>query len=627
VYFYNFDYDSRYIVPQNANHIDTMRTLFIDNMLCVLKFKKSMGDYCTSVEYRDAWKLFAGAGDPSSLDSVSKSFDIEHKKMDPTTQFQKYKTTCQQKDKYKLCQTNPLECPYFGDCKNEYFIKVKIDDPWFREYLKLDCISLYELLKVYQKEIDTIAGEPVKLGYTLASTAMRLYRTMEPGKFALIRRMKSQEEENGCLDMVRKSYTGGRCEVFKRLGSNLHSYDVNSLYPSVMFDFNYPINPSHPFDCTMDEFYNVYRPLPYIISCRVRAPTSLMVPVLAIKDKPPGQPDEKLLYRVGEFEGCWCKPEFEKALELGYEIVSIDKVIIYGSEVDLFSNYVRKLYTIKQTSKGARRAVAKLLMNSLYGKFGQRDEVHRLKITDSEGLEAIANEEDDDGEPRYRVMANKALGPDQFLIEYKGDSFMRHNYVSIAAFVTSQARLRLYQFIEVCNKKGGQVWYVDTDSLKTDVEMPSDPDKLGMLKHEYDLVEGVFIRPKVYAAYKGLKDGVEEVEIKNKGLIKGALKDIHYPTVRGWLFKKQSVLMTYDPKHPERAKHKRLPKSRDILYGVHDMGELVPLKKQQKLVDDKRILDYNLVDTYPIGYMGERVDQLGRSLKGSRRPRNKEATT
>jgi hypothetical protein len=622
VYFHWFDFDARYILPQNAHHIDTLRTIFIDNLLAVLKFKKSLRSHFNKVEFRDSYKLFS-----ESLEKACKSFDVPHKKMDKTTQFERIGIPCRQKRKYGLCnEGNKDECPYIQDCTEQYFMTVPANDEWFLEYLRMDCISLYELLERFQHEIDNIAEKPVRIGYTIASTAMRLFKAMDEGIYESICWQKKLEEtENpltGPLPVVRKSYSGGRCEVFKRIGSNLNSYDVNSLYPSVMALHKFPINPSPVLkDIPVKDFLKYYRGRPYIVTARVSAPKDLIVPILPLKMNVPGERDVKLLYPVGgensdELEWTWCSPEFEKALRNGYKLLEVKELILYGAEVDLFSGYVYKLYDIKQHATGARRQVAKLLMNSLYGKFGQRDEVHRLKIVTAGLLKEMIAEKTEEGEPRYAFLQVMSLDEGNFLVEYRGESHMDHNYVTLSSFITSYARLALYEWMEVAWSLGGEVWYVDTDSVKTNVKMPNDPNKLGALKDEGHILEAVFIKPKVYATFKGYKDGEVQGEVKNKGVIKAALNKMDYYTMKAWLFQNEVVLYTYDEAHPEEAEHKRAPKVRDVMYRIHDKADKIPLKKKQKLVDDKRVLDKNLVDTYPLGYNGPRKDQLDRPIRG-----------
>jgi hypothetical protein len=42
---------------------------------------------------------------------------------------------------------------------------------------------------------------------------------------------------------IKESYTGGHTDVYHSHGENLKIYDINSLYPSVMKNFDIPVGP------------------------------------------------------------------------------------------------------------------------------------------------------------------------------------------------------------------------------------------------------------------------------------------------------------------------------------------------------------------------------------------------
>ncbi len=54
-------------------------------------------------------------------------------------------------------------------------------------------------------------------------------------------------------------------------------------------------------------------------------------------------------------------PEYQFIIKGGYSC----------EKVDIFSDYVNTLYKVKAESKGAKRWIAKLLLNCLYGGFGR----------------------------------------------------------------------------------------------------------------------------------------------------------------------------------------------------------------------------------------------------------------
>jgi len=69
----------------------------------------------------------------------------------------------------------------------------------------------------------------------------------------------------------------------------------------------------------------------------------------------------------------------------------------------------------------------------------------------------------------------------------------------ISQHITSLARVALWYQMKAAVKAGGKVYYLDTDSLLTDADLPSD-NKLGGWKDEYPgtTLTGTFVSPKVY---------------------------------------------------------------------------------------------------------------------------------
>jgi DNA polymerase type B, organellar and viral len=73
----------------------------------------------------------------------------------------------------------------------------------------------------------------------------------------------------------------------------------------------------------------------------------------------------------------------DNAMKFGYQFE-----IIKGYEFDkgnIFKDYINKLYNLRlEYPKGdAMNLVAKLLINSLYGKFGMNEELTKVRIIDN----------------------------------------------------------------------------------------------------------------------------------------------------------------------------------------------------------------------------------------------------
>ncbi|GFQ65871.1 DNA_pol_B_2 domain-containing protein [Trichonephila clavata] len=107
------------------------------------------------------------------------------------------------------------------------------------------------------------------------------------------------------------------------------------------------------------------------------------------------------------------------------------------------------------------RFIAKICLNSLWGKFGQRKNMQQTEYVMELG-------------DFYRIVLNDAikdlnmifLNDDCVEMHYKiKDEYTKDNFnanVYIAAFTTSSARIRLY---EIMDKLGDKVLYSDTDSI------------------------------------------------------------------------------------------------------------------------------------------------------------------
>lgn len=120
------------------------------------------------------------------------------------------------------------------------------------------------------------------------------------------------------------------------------------------------------------------------------------------------------------------------------------KAIEYNAEIGLFDGFINYWYGIKESSKGALKQLAKLMLNSLYGKFatsleGDSMEAH-LGYTDKRG------NYHDDGVVHYTHLAEERKGV----------------YIPVGAMVTAYARCDLVRAIQV---NWDNFLYCDTDSL------------------------------------------------------------------------------------------------------------------------------------------------------------------
>ena len=86
---------------------------------------------------------------------------------------------------------------------------------------------------------------------------------------------------------------------------------------------------------------------------------------------------------LGSWHGWIFSKEMDNAVKYGYQFE-----ILKGyqfKKTNIFSEYINKMYELRlQYLKGdAMNLTAKLLMNSLYGKFGMKSETTKIEILDN----------------------------------------------------------------------------------------------------------------------------------------------------------------------------------------------------------------------------------------------------
>ena len=311
------------------------------------------------------------------------------------------------------------------------------------------------------------------------------------------------------IELERESYRGGRTEAFyigRLPKGRYYKLDVNSMYPFVMRERLYPTKlirlETQP---SLSGLKRALQRFFVIAHVRVRVDK----PVIAIKG-------ERLIFPVGEFDAFLTSPEIELVMKHG-EILKVYKYAIYEQH-PIFKDYVDFFYTLKEKyakeGNSAFKQIAKLFLNSLYGKFGQRtrlfDKVGECEHED--GYEVVFDAETGK-RITYRYLNNEVWVESEEYVE--GENSM----VAIASTVTAYARCYLWELIEKAGLEN--VFYCDTDSLIVNEEGYErlrdmlDDYKLGYLK-----CEGV----SEFVEIRNAKDYTFGEEVKRKGVKKDAVE-------------------------------------------------------------------------------------------------------
>lgn len=293
---------------------------------------------------------------------------------------------------------------------------------------------------------------------------------------------------------IRKSYKGGftylnDCFKEKETGAGI-VLDVNSLYPSVMMYEKLPFGDPVFFNgrYEKDTLYPLYV---QTISCIFDIKDG-MIPTIQIKNNMSFLPNEYVKSSNGDIVTLTLT---NIDLELFFEHYNVTELTYHSgwkfkAIKGLFSTYIdywsqRKIQAKKDNNTALYR-IAKLMLNSLYGKFGLNPDVR--------GKYPYLNE---DGIVKYALY----------------DAEIRDSiYIPVASFITSYARKKTITTSQIIKdysiKKYKKDLYVysDTDSIhclfEDDTELKDiieiDDYKLGAWKEESKFKRGKYLRQKCY---------------------------------------------------------------------------------------------------------------------------------
>lgn len=322
--------------------------------------------------------------------------------------------------------------------------------------------------------------------YTIASQAFTAFRHRYLNHKIFI------HTDEHALALERESYYGGRTEAFfiGKVDEPLKVIDVNSMYPHVMSAEQFPrwyLSTEQAMS-----LYDLDRTLPDY---------AVVVDCLVETDEPvyPVRYNNKLIFPTGRFRTVLSTPEVRYARKHNH-ILRTYAVSVYD-QAPIFADYVRDMYARREEAKRTDDTIqnlhTKLLLNSLYGKFGQRGFTWDSTDADVPGDVGI-----------WKVFNLDTREYETFRV-IKGNVFMEkraneaHNsFPAIAAHVTAAARIKMWEALKLVGNRN--VFYCDTDSMVLnqsgfEIMKPHlDPTELGAWSLDYETETGEFYGAKDY---------------------------------------------------------------------------------------------------------------------------------
>lgn len=316
------------------------------------------------------------------------------------------------------------------------------NDPEDVKYAIQDALSLHKALESFNELLNENFNVSLNDAFTAPGLAMKVFKkkNQKAIDFGSIVKKKrdgsTYEVAKGLKDAARQSYNGGMTLAFdNNRNENITGIDCNSMYPYVMLNYKLPAGKAV-----------LFRNFKYedlmendLVLCDLYIPENVF-PILKSKN------DKDIVGNwCGNVSGVFWAFEIWAQLDQGAQIVELHRMWRWDSATDCVKNSIQKFKDLRYTDyNGPLGAVAKLLGNSLYGKFAQRSNNATLYCTN-------------------KPLDNMIELYPAVYISYENNKNEEHDLTHWASYICARARIHLFK--SICALDINNVVYCDTDSI------------------------------------------------------------------------------------------------------------------------------------------------------------------
>ncbi|KFH61750.1 hypothetical protein MVEG_12410 [Podila verticillata NRRL 6337] len=383
-----------------------------------------------------------------------------------------------------------------------------LTSPKILEYNRLDCVSLHEVLEKYQSTSTKAFGTNPLHHVSASSFAKKIFFSQyyDEDKYPLYIYPRHVR------DFIAGAYSGGRNEVFHRgrfRDVPIVPYDFTTFYPSVGTQ---PIPYGAP--KWLDNLGNIkgkdamkkfLEASPGFYEVDILSTPRNKVPLHGIIH------DHK--YVFPHFVNCNTKI-FSMELLLGLSVGYRYRLLRGYTQplAPICAKFFKRMTKVRAKAKrkglGALDKTGKTTTNAAYGYFGfnpyDRNVLRMYGENMVEHVESLA----DGGQLSYRKEGNA------YICYERTDILLSDINVSVAAAITSYARMKLWELLQDITDIGGSIYYCDTDSVYSSIDIQEHPvlgpkwcgkgngSNMGELKRELPkgeyIVDAVFVGCKTY---------------------------------------------------------------------------------------------------------------------------------
>lgn len=361
--------------------------------------------------------------------------------------------------------------------------KPQVIEPEWEDYIKTDLeILAYSINAMYNIEGFT--------RYTNASEALNEFKQVECKGSDHNYRRKYPLLSADTDAYIRDAYRGGWTyvnPVFQNrlIEQGLMVFDINSMYPATMLDYALPYDYPEYFECKHGE-----EPAAECFVAKVWFTGDLKenhLPTLQVKDKltclelgikgteyVTTTNGEAIEITVTNYDLDLLRKHYKSPFDGGLPDIRFISYYSFRTKKGMFDRYIKKYRDLKENAKSpAEKQKAKIMLNSLYGKFGAKIVVKSKNIL-------LEN----------RTLKFKAAEP-----EVKDPE-----YIPLAVFITSISR---HKIITAAQEHYDIFAYADTDSLHmvdegSEIMLECHPTEFGKWDFEGYFCRAKYLKSKLY---------------------------------------------------------------------------------------------------------------------------------
>ena len=454
---------------------------------------------------------------------------------------------------------------------------------WYKDevlpYLELDVMSLCELTEKFVDTCEDLYTASPTMYLTLSSYAEKVWQSFNDNIIELPdmdkQRFIGLSVYGGRTYPCRKKYESKYLKTIHNNKSNVNKLkqiyklckesndyifngDINSQYPACMagcdlLNAHYPSGLSKWID-DIDECEKIFldKNKLGIFEIEFKCPNKkILHPILPRKKIITRQNGANVFtgieWTLNDGKGVYNTIDIQNAIKHGYVIKFTGKGLYWNTKSNkIFDTYINLVYSQKvnatNQNNNVKRQIAKLMMNSLYGKTLQRPiasveciakNLHTVEQFISENIITDwVTVENNNNQVEYIILTGEKIN------QYKITKKPRH----LGSFVLAYSRRLWLKFIETIDPTlTTQITtYLDTDSLRISGEHYNilvengliDNNALGYLsndcKNDAIIIREINISPKCYMYETLDKDGNLKTIMKSKGIIKDYLQSEWY---------------------------------------------------------------------------------------------------